>query len=318
MSSIPLTFDEDQIARTVIGGNENYSPEALNISVILLNSKGSYFKENIFKNLLECNFRSVISIEHDATSLYIDDISKKFPNVRFIIPQEKATDGELINLAMGEIKSEYALVIRDSLYIPSGIILSNLAERLTKDGIYCIVPRLLDNQKNGMLCQFRPTAEKKKFVVEGSSSVADGVKTLYPFDNIALYNRQKFIQLGGFDSTIKSPYWQNLDLGLRSWLWGEETKLTTMLQLAYTDEVPIEDKTINLDYLRYYLKNELPKIKLDQAVIKNLSFFKFQNRSACGFLEAKRQFKEARTWVRQNKFKFKKDLETLVTQWESN
>ena len=139
---------------------------------------------------------------------------------------------------------------------------------------------------------------------------------MFSADNIALYNRKKFIQLGGFDYAIKSKYWQNLDLGLRSWLWGEETKLTTLLQFSYIQE-PIFDKTINLDYLRFFLKNGVHKMKNNEAYISNLSFPKFFMNSSCGFLEAKRQFKATRKWIKQNKYKIKMDLETLIKNWKA-
>ena len=107
MNTIPTTFDEHQITRTIIGGKPNVNPDVLNISVILLNNSGSHFKINVYKNLLECNFESIISIEHDPNNSTIDDISKKMPEIKFIIPQEETTNGELINLAMSEIKSDY-------------------------------------------------------------------------------------------------------------------------------------------------------------------------------------------------------------------
>jgi hypothetical protein len=141
------------------------------------------------------------------------------------------------------------------------------------------------------------------------------MKTLFPTDNVALYNRKKFIQLGGFDYGIKSNYWQNLDLGLRSWLWGEETKLTTLLQFSYIEE-PIFDKTINLDYLRFFLKNGIHKIKNDEPYISNFAFPKFFLNSSCGYLEAKRQFKATKNWVKQNKYKIKMDLESLIVNWK--
>ncbi len=316
MSSIPLTFDEHQINMTVIGGKVNNSPDVLNISVILLHSSASHLKLNVFENLMGCNFRSIISIEHDSSNYSIEDISKKFPNIKFFIPLEKASDGELINLAMSEIDADYVLVIRDSLYIPSGVVLENLAERLTSSQIYCIVPRLLDKNKNGLYTLFTPGAEKSHFVIDSSSFVTDGKKTIYPKDYVALYNRKKFIQLGGFDYTIKTPYWQNLDLAVRSWLWGQETKLTTMLQFSYIDEPTIEDQTINQDYLKYYLKNEVPKYKNEAAFIKNSAFYKFLFHSSCGYLEAKKQFKAAKEWVEKNKYQFKMDLQTFIKNWQ--
>ena len=42
MNTIPITFNEHQINRTVLGGWTNTDPDALNISVILLNGYASY------------------------------------------------------------------------------------------------------------------------------------------------------------------------------------------------------------------------------------------------------------------------------------
>ena len=314
MNGIPLTFSEHQINRTVLGGRINENPSALNISVILLNSSGSHFKLHVFENLIQCNFQSIISIEHDSSN-FTDDTSKKYPMVKFIIPQEKATDGELINLAMSEVYSDYVLVLRDSLNIPANFMPPHLAERLTADSPYCIVPRLLDKNHTALPCAFSPSAERTHFIIDSSSEIANGKKTLYPFDYIAFYNRKKFIELGGFDWTIESPYWQNLDLALRSWLWGEETKLTSLLQFSYIDEPPVNDTTYNLDYLRYYLKNELPKIKMEMGYIKRSSFTGFLFHSSCGYLEARRQFNAAKKWVEENRFRFKMDLQTFIQNW---
>ena len=317
MNGIPLTFSEHQINRTILGGPKVSDPAALNVSVILLNSSGSHFKLHVFGNLLKCNFNTIVSVEHDSSN-FTDDVSKRFPMIKFLVPLEKTSDGDLINLAMSEVQTDYVLVIRDSLAIPPNFIPPQLVERLTADSPYCIVPRLLDKNRVALPCAFSPSAERTHFVIDSSSEIANGKKTLFPFDYVALYNRKKFIELGGFDWTISSPYWQNLDLALRSWLWGEQTLLTSHLQFSYIDEPPVNDTTYNLDYLRYYLKNELPKIKMEQGYIRRSSFFVFLGRSSCGIMEARRQFNAARTWVEKNKFRYKMDLQTLVQNWSRN
>lgn len=315
MNGIPLTFSEHQINRTLIGGGKTEAG-ALNMSVILLNSSGSHFKLHVFENLLACNFKTIVSVEHDSAN-FTDDISKRFPTIKFIVPLEKTNDGDLINLAMSEVDTDYVLVLRDSLNIPVNFMPQLLAERLTANGPYCIVPRLMDKDRIALPCAFSPSAEHTHFVIDSSSEIANGKKTLFPFDYIALYNRKKFIELGGFDWTINSPYWQNLDLALRSWLWGEETTLTSLIQFSYIDEPPVNDTTYNLDYLRYYLKNELPKIKMETGYIKKSSFLVFFLRSSCGIIEAHRQFKAARNWVLKNKYRFKMDLQTFIKNWSS-
>lgn len=315
MNTIPSIFDSHQINRTVIGGKENESPDALNISVILLNNSGNHFNLQMYENLLACNFKSIICVERRTENFSTDDVVKKFSAIKFIIPSEPATDGDMINLAMSEIKSDYVLVLKDSLYIPSGLVSPNLAQRLIQEDIFCVVPRLMDKNKNGLSTRFTPGAEKSHFVIDSSFVVTDGVKTLYPLDNIALYNRKKFIKIGGFDYTIQSPYWQSLDLAIRSWLYGEKTKLTTLLQLNYVDEVPVEDRTINIDYIRYHLKNELPRFKNEKAYIRKSQFLKFYMHSSCGFFEARRQFSEAVKWIDINKYFFKMDLQGFIESW---
>ena len=314
MNGIPLTFSEHQINRTILGGPKVTDPASLNISVILLNSSGSHFKLHVFENLLQCGFHTIVSVEHDSSN-FTDDVSKRFPMIKFLVPLEKTNDGDLINLAMSEVQTDYVLVLRDSLNIPANFMPSHLAERLTAESPYCIVPRLLDKNRAALPCAFSPSAERTHFVIDSSSEIANGKKTLFPFDFIGLYNRKKFIELGGFDWTIASPYWQNLDLAVRSWLWGEQTVLTSLLQFSYIDENPVNDTTYNLDYLRYYLKNELPKIRMEQGCLKKSSFPVFLLRSSCGIMEARRQFNAARTWVEKNKFRYKMDLQTLVQNW---
>lgn len=317
MSTIPTAFNQHQVSTTIIGGKLPNKDASLNISVVLLNSGKSHLRDELFENLLACNFASIVSVEKNTQSYGIEDLTKKYPMIKFILPQETVSDGEIINIAMGEVSSDYVLVLRDNLYIPSGIILTHLAERLTKNEIYCVVPRLFDSNKNALPCSFTPSAEKSNFKINRSSLAGDGLKTLYPYDYIALYNRKKFIRLGGFDYTIKSPYWQNLDLAMRSWLWGEETKLTTLLQFTYLEEVNLENKTRNMDYLYCYLKNELPKYRNELGIIKKSSFLQFLFHSSCGFIEAKRLFKEAKEWVFKNRFNFKMDLQILITTWRN-
>ena len=129
MNIIPSTFNEHQINCIILGGKYNDSPDALNISVVLLNSKGSHLKIHVFENLLKNNFHSIISIENDVENTSLEEISKKFPTIKFIVPLEenKVSDGELINLAMNEVKTDFVLILRDTINIPAGFLSNNLA-----------------------------------------------------------------------------------------------------------------------------------------------------------------------------------------------
>ncbi len=317
MNTIPLTFSEHQISRMELGGQINTSQSLLNISVVLLNSSGSHLRTQVLENLISSGFKSVISVEPNSESFNLEDMTQHFPTVKFIIPQEPCTDGELINMCMGEVDTKWVMVLRDSLYIPQALITKNLLENITKSDCYCIVPRFSLESGESISISVEPHAYKGHFKMVQTMSISDEMQTLFPYDYMGIYDREKFILLGGFDYTIKNPYWQNADLAIRSWLWGERTEITTKLSIQFLNEPLPVDVRNDLGYLRFYLKNLAPIFKIDHAEISNLSFFHFFIRSSCGIFEAISQFKEAKKWVQKCKYRFKFDAQYLIENWRS-
>lgn len=315
MSTIPSIFDEHPINRTLIGGGQINPHAKFNAAAILLNSTGSHLKPHLFDTLLSCGFKCIVSVEPPAKNYNIEDFSRRYPGVRFLLPQDEATDGELINLSISELDTEYFLVLRDTLNITGGLLLKNMFDTLTQDKPYCIAPRLFSGNGEPLPVRIQPVEDGKKFTTNAYSSISNGAPTLLPRDFIALYNRAKFIELGGFDYTIASPYYQNADLALRAWLWGERTVLSTAFRISYAGEAAVDDITANLSSLRFYLKNILPRRKDFYGVIPIRAFFNFFFQSSCGFFEALRQFKEARQWVEKNKFRFRTDIAELIKTW---
>lgn len=314
MNIIPSIFNERQIKCAILGGKENNKDALIPISVILLNSGGIHQRLQNLENLLKNGFEDIISVETNSESYNMEDFVKKFPSVKFIIPLEKATQGDILNIGMREIKSDYVLVLRDTINITPTLLGSRIATKIVETNQYCIVPHLVMNNMQSLPIQFIPLVEKSVLRIK-SSSVSDGKPTLYPFDFIGIYNRKKFIQLGGFDYTILNPYWQNLDLSFRAWLWGEKISLLTGMQLSYSDKVLPEDSTPDFSQIIFYLKNMLPHYKVDHGVIPFSSLFVFMRRSSAGPIETYSQFKNASRWVKINQFRFKRDAHDLLSNW---
>lgn len=314
MNSIPTIFNQRLVNCTILGGKKATNAK-MSVSVILINSQGSHLRIQNLEALERCGFEKIISIEPNIDNYNFDEFVKKFPQVKFIIPQEKVTDGDLINIGMGEVSSEYVLVLRDTLAISSFLLTSNAAQKLMSKKHFCYVPRIFIDKTHPFPINFIPNVHKGQLKVETIEQILDGVPTLYPFDCIGLYNRQKFIQLGGYDYTIESPYWQNLDLAVRAWLWGEQIKITTTFGLSYLEDVPVEDAAGNLSQFRFFLKNLAPVFKNDHGEIPVSVFFRMIRRSPCGLVETYNQFKDARNWVEKNQYRFRKDASSLIADW---
>lgn len=315
MNSIPSIFNQRQITRTVLGGKEPVPNATLNIAVLLLNSQGNHCRVPLLENLTKCGFSSIVSFESVPKNYSLDEFTRTFPFVKFIIPREPVTDGDLINIGMSEVTEPHVLVLRDTLLFARDALTARLAEKLLAASPYCVAPRLLCPSVPPFPVVFAPSVRDAMLDVEPSSVISDGAPTLYPFDNIGLYDRAAFIRLGGYDYTITSPYWQNLDLSFRAWLWGERITVSTAFNLPYAERPPSGDVTANLGSSRFYLKNLVPQFVDDHGVIPRSSFWVYLRRSSCGFFETLRQFGDARQWVAQNKYRFRRDAAYLVEHW---
>lgn len=315
MNIIPSIFNERQINRTVIGGSENPSKILMPVTCLILGKNGSQYRERVLENVINFGFESIVCVERDSNGIQLETLSRKYPCVHFVCSQEKLTLGDMVNLGMAEAKSSYVLVVSDDLCMEHFNFTPAVAKKLIAQKNYCIVPRLTSSKLEILPVHFMPSASHSMFEVASSLVSTEGNATLYPFDMTGFYDRKKYISLGGADYTITSPYWQNLDLSMRAWLWGEKITITHLFQLCYANDIPEENQTADLSYLRFYLKNLLPVFVSDHAKIPFTSYFAFSVRSKCGITSSLRQFKDARRWVKQNQYRFRKDTANLIENW---
>ena len=314
MNTIPLIFNERQIKRTTLGGAVDKNGARMPVSALLLSRGGKHYRSKMLNVLVQCGFESIVTIETDPKSYNIENMAAQYPQVKFVVTLENLNVGEMINIGIEESSAEHVLVLWDDIKFSIGTLSANLASKLIELNHYCIVPRLI-TKLQGMPVVTSPSAQSSKFQVLRSSFVKDGEATLYPFDFVGLYDKEKFMTLGGFDYTIESAYWQNLDLAVRSWLWGEKTSISTAFQLIYDGSLPVEDQTANMSELRFYLKNLVPVHKYDHGVIPSSAFFRYMTHSSIGFFAAYKSFFDAKRWTEKNKYRFKTDIVSLMENW---
>ncbi len=318
MNTIPSIFNEREIRRAVVGGSEKNQKSTINISVVLLNSIGSHYRIQSLENLTKCGFKNIVSVENKQVNFNLEECARRYPYVKFITPLDEVTTGELINIGISEVDTEYVLVIRDSMKIPSGGFPESIIKHLRERDSICVCPMFVSEKYHSVPVQVIPKIEKNNLKFEPSVQVYDGCPTVYPYDFIGIYNRDKFIKLGGFDYTISSPYWQNLDFSMRSWLWGETITIMPILRMLYEQEIDPVDATIDESYLRFFLKNVAPQIRTDYAYIPINKFFNYFFNCRKNLIEAVSDFKDARNWVKDNRYRFKTDVRVFVENWEKN
>jgi hypothetical protein len=312
---------------TAVGGS--LKSNAAGVSAILLNRGGRYPRRTLFAELEKAGFDYVVSLEGPQDRYDLEDLRDRFPFVWFIIFKESAGFGEQINLAVSEIESPLFFVLWNDLRILHGADAAKIFAWFWFDEAgrrFCTVPVIQTPRLETLPTLTAPALYRPGLLRKSRQAVralrfpplTEAQPSLYPFDGVGLYNRERFIRLGGFDRDIRNPHWQLMDLGFRAHLWGEEIRCTQLIRLSYDGEPFPEDTTVDAGYRRFYLRNLAPVLRKDAAHVPLRLFSSYYFRTGGGPLAAWEEFKENRKWVSDNALRFKRDARDLVTLWEQD
>ncbi len=316
MNTIPSIFNEHKVSYAVVGGAEKTTKVLIPATCVVLSRNGKYYRSKVFENLLQKGFSEIISVNIASNQNNIDSLARQFPTIKFLVVLENVSQGELLNIAFSEASENHVLVLQEELCLDKLNFNSSMALKLIQKKQFCIVPKLFSSTYVKLPTVFLPSAKKSVFNIEVGEFSTGEKKTLYPADYVGFYDREKFILLGGFDYTIFSEFWQKVDFFFRAWLWGEKIFATSELEFVYAGQIPEENQTVDISYLRFYLKNLLPVFYYDHAKIPWYSYFTFKLRSSCGFFESLRQLRDAIKWTEENRYRFKMDAVSLIENWE--
>lgn len=317
MNTIPTTFNERRVPHTVIGGSVRKTDEPVEeLTVILLNRGGRFYRSAVFQNLESAGITSVISVEMSTGTYDVESLSARFPRVKFLVPLERVTVGELINTAMAETLSPHVLVIWNDQRLPQSGLNQRILDRLAEDPILCAVPTLTGQRLETVPVCMVPAFSGKSVSVEPIPSARDQAPTVYAFDYAGVYDRERFMSLGGYDPAIENPHWQNLDFGFRAYLWGERLLISSALRLTYEGDIPREDITADASYITFYLKNLAPVFGKRGITLPRRAFWTLLAKGGLNIFEALGLFSRISRWLSANQNRFTADARRIIADWE--
>jgi hypothetical protein len=231
--------------------------------------------------------------------------------VRNIWINEPLSAGELINIAVEEAKSKSVLVLWSDMKLLSSDISAHVFLRIEERGDLCATPQLFSVGDIRLPSLSAPAFDSKGFSVIRDMNNNGETRVFLPLDFAGVYNRARFINMGGYDTTITNPYWQKADFAMRAAMWGERIVLNPALAVAYTQENNlIDDESFDLSCRIFALKNlgvtvDSHRVRLPKRRLLWLH----------GVRGAWQLFREIREWVYENRFRFRYDAEYIVDNW---
>ena len=319
MNTIPTTSKRIRIPYTVLGGggseHQGGKKKSERLSILVLNRGKSIFKTDFFKEIENLGFSDVISVENPGVNYDVENISRRYPFVKFLLLQESCSAGEQINIGLEESGSDYVYVIWNNMKLSPSSVSVRLFENLEKENAMCTVPVIRTTANELVPSIVIPAFKKRNLKIIFEVPRRSGVISLFPFDYCGIYNREKFLYTGGFDHSIKSQYWQKMDFGFRVNMWGGKIVCNTSLQASYTTDFITDNTSIDKYYRIFYLKNLALRFSGDSCYLPGSKFIEYFLRSGEGFFTARKNFNQAKKWVELNKFRFNYDCRSLTELW---
>jgi hypothetical protein len=289
----------------------------LRVSLVVLTRAPSVFRPTVLGEFHALGFDEVLCVETARPRYEASALVRSLPGLRIIdypVPGPM-NPGMLVNLAAREASGEKMLVLWDDQSLPETGLWTRIPRIWADHPVLAVVPELRDRSGRDLPSVRIPGLEKDRLKILSLGADQESVDTLFPPDYTALYDRSRFLQTGGFDPELVNPFWQRVDWGLRSLLWGESLVVTRGFRVDYRSEVPLEDQTPDASYPRFFLRNLAVRHAGDHGVLPLARFWAHARRSGLGFTEALTTFRRERGWVKTHRYRFRTDTRLLAELW---
>lgn len=180
-----------------------------------------------------------------------DDITYKYPNVVSLSFGDEDEEiqkvfslGYILNIAFEKINTDIVFLSWTNIN-PFGMS-SCLLNHKIEDFPLCVMP-VFENADGSIIpTTFYPKKSLNKYRAMLHKDNPLYPYSLFPFKGVGIYNRDKFLELGGFDAHILDLYSQLFEFGIRAYSYNMKIRLSPYYRVRLNDtcEIDLENKVL--------------------------------------------------------------------------
>ncbi len=296
---------------TVVGSTR--APERSRIGLLVVNRSSRINREAYLASIARNGFSEVMLVEPQANSYTVEALVRDHPKFRFLLLEREINAGEQINAALSEMSSEYVLVVWSTM-VPARITSNALAKAGEWRAV--VVSPLLRNENGGVIPSVVvPRVNRRTLRVEVQEPRVDGTASLFPSDFAGLYDRARYLDIGGYDGRIDHPFWQKMDFGMRAHQWGERICLHTGIRIDYRTPPEPEDQTPDGGYALFFAKCLAVRVRSDGGFLPWTEAIRLAVGLRRGVLGSRGTVRDVRRWIDANRERFLKEARSVVRDW---
>lgn len=194
------------------------------ISIIIPNWNGKEFLEKCIPSVIRAvgiygNHCSITVVDNNSDDGSVDYLRLEFPCVKISALKNNLGFSKAMNIGVREQKCDIFIGLNNDVIVEDDFITPLVRHFHMNQNIFAVAARMLLWDKKTLnfgraISDFKLGIFRRKFDEPISS-----VNTLYACGGAFAADREKFLQLGGFDEDIFA-FWEDLDLCYRAWKMG--------------------------------------------------------------------------------------------------
>ncbi len=190
------------------------------VSVIIPNYNGrELLAKNLPSVLANCLGCEIIVVDDASTDDSIQFLKKKYNKIRIVKNTNNLGFAKTANLGVQKANSRLVLLLNSDVS-PRNNFLKVAIKHFENKNLFAVGIEDYSHESGKIITKGRGGIKfKKGFFLHFPAFIERG-PTFWVSGGSGLFDRDKFLELGGFDDIYKPFYWEDIDLAFRAWKSG--------------------------------------------------------------------------------------------------
>ena len=190
------------------------------ISVIIPNYNGKkLLKKNLSSVIKNCPNCQVIVIDDASTDDSVNFIHRNFKKIKIIELKKNRGFAYAANLGVRQATGDFVVLLNSDVS-PKNNFLKPALDHFKNRKVFAVALADHSHENGKIMIRGRGGAIFIKGFVNHFALPSKSAETLWVSGGSGLFDKRKFLELGGFDTNFVPFYWEDIDLSFRAWRSG--------------------------------------------------------------------------------------------------
>jgi len=190
------------------------------ISVVIPNYNGSHLlKKNLPQVIINCPNCQIIMVDDASTDDSVQFIRRNFKKIKIIELKKNRGFAYAANLGVRQATGDFVVLLNSDVS-PRNNFLKPALDHFKNRKVFAVAFADHSHENGKIIIRGRGGAIFKRGFVGHFALPSKSAETLWVSGGSGLFDRNKFLELGGFDTNFAPFYWEDIDLSFRAWQMG--------------------------------------------------------------------------------------------------